>query len=407
MRRKVLIPVLATLLLWSIADALALLPQQEGLWKVPLRRNDNYVQSINFGITFEQGVVSDTLKNRPVRLPSDLPSTTQIGLTTDGIYVVFEKRPNQNVARLIIDRNRNDDLRDDTPIEVKPGEPQQVTILRRYTAMKEKEVWLPYEIRYTVEKKPGGVRKERFSIASHYRMEGQLELNGQKYFIGLLDINCDGKFDQRDLRRGSCVQIDLNQDGRVWGAEEYYFGFELIPIGEAFYEVRDVAEDGGVITFIRSKLRPAEIGKKAPDFPLTAINGQRFRLKDMKGETVLLDFWASWCRPCVAKFPELKQLYQEYRSPSFVIISISIDRESHISEAKKIVEKYQLPWVQVIEGKGQYSPIWQVYGGIGGNRMAIPLYVIIDPSGLIQYAGRGGKNLADVKSVLNRLMETK
>jgi|Deesub1362B_J571_1020462.scaffolds.fasta_scaffold01507_12 peroxiredoxin len=375
-------------------------PKQQDLIIVSLKRNENYSFGIFYLIEFNQEKVAAVLKNRPLKLPPSLSSKAQIGITIDKIYAALEKLPEQKSVRLIIDCNRNDDLTDDKPIEIKESESKIIKILRYYTVPKEKEVWLPYKVRYSIERKKNGIQEHYILLMANYCMEGYLKINGYEYFMTLTDMYTDGKFDQKDFIKSSCIGIDLNRDGQIKGREEYYFGWELIPIGKKFYEIREVMEDGSIIVFAQSNLQLAMVGKEAPDFLLTDINGKRFRIQEKRGKIVLLVFWASWCEPCVKKLFNIKKLFEQYENSSLIIIGINIDYESRVNKALEIIKKYKLPWIHVIQGKGDYSPIWRVYGSISGN-VGIPLYILIDSFGIIKY---GGKDIEKIKSILDELI---
>jgi peroxiredoxin len=68
-----------------------------------------------------------------------------------------------------------------------------------------------------------------------------------------------------------------------------------------------------------------EVGDRAPGFELTTDDGQQLRLGDYKGKWVLVNFWASWCPPCVQETPSLNQLQEEFRDKGLVVIGISED----------------------------------------------------------------------------------
>lgn len=98
-----------------------------------------------------------------------------------------------------------------------------------------------------------------------------------------------------------------------------------------------------------------------------------------QGKYVLLDFWASWCGPCIAAFPMMKQLHKSYANRGLRIIGISLDEEG--VSWRKAVEKHYLPWVQLretIASKSNKSAASNLYGIVG-----VPTLVLIDPNGKI------------------------
>ncbi|BAV04834.1 protein of unknown function [Filimonas lacunae] len=96
-------------------------------------------------------------------------------------------------------------------------------------------------------------------------------------------------------------------------------------------------------------------GKKLPAFSIPDSTGTWYSLDSFKGKYILLDFWASWCKPCIEKMPELKELYSSYHHKGLDIVGISMDydRKSWL----KSLQLHQLPWVQLSQLKGWASPI--------------------------------------------------
>ena len=100
-------------------------------------------------------------------------------------------------------------------------------------------------------------------------------------------------------------------------------------------------------------------GQKAPDFNLPTLDGTQLALYEVleDKEVVLVDFWASWCGPCIATFPDLKELYSSFGSDGFEIIVISID--DTFEEWQQASQEHDLPWLSVadIGGFGEKTPI--------------------------------------------------
>ena len=119
-------------------------------------------------------------------------------------------------------------------------------------------------------------------------------------------------------------------------------------------------------------------GQKAPAFTLLNLEGEEVSLYSVLGENdmVLIDFWASWCGPCIADFPDLKKLYSAYIDENFEIVGVSIDstEEDWIGG----VEDNTLPWMQLGELEGWYGPIGVQYG-VGW----IPKGYLVDSQGCI------------------------
>jgi beta-lactamase regulating signal transducer with metallopeptidase domain/thiol-disulfide isomerase/thioredoxin len=123
------------------------------------------------------------------------------------------------------------------------------------------------------------------------------------------------------------------------------------------------------------RLRAAELtlGKLAPDFTLKTIGGETVSLKDFRGKVVLLDFWATWCGPCIHELPGLKALYEKHKdNPDFALISISSDVNDET--VAKFVANNEMPWIHIRETEELQAKF---------NVNGIPHYTVIGKNGLI------------------------
>jgi peroxiredoxin len=127
-------------------------------------------------------------------------------------------------------------------------------------------------------------------------------------------------------------------------------------------------------------LRPLtypKVGELAPLFEGQTFDGATIKLADLRGKVVLLDFWATWCRPCVAQLPQVEQVHEAFRGDDrFAMIGMSLDWD--IERARSFLKQKQLKWPQVSLGSMDTSAIVRQYG-IGG----IPMTVLIDSDGKI------------------------
>lgn len=124
----------------------------------------------------------------------------------------------------------------------------------------------------------------------------------------------------------------------------------------------------------------------APDFSFTSSEGEHITLEDLKGKVVMLDFWGTWCPPCVASVPELRNLYKRYsKDPSFVLIGISSDHDE--AAWRFFTSTNKMTWPQY---RDQDRRILSVF-----NIRAFPTYIIIDHEGILRFqsSGFGGANL--------------
>lgn len=139
----------------------------------------------------------------------------------------------------------------------------------------------------------------------------------------------------------------------------------------------DAAEAPEAIRFIDDPRRARE--NFAPPFSITTLDEQKLALDDLKGKVVLLDFWATWCPPCVRATPGLTRLYKKYQDRPFVIVGISLDED--LSPLRKYVKDHTMEWPQYLDRKGAIAKLFGV--------RPIPTYVLIDHEGIVRETREG------------------
>jgi peroxiredoxin len=122
-----------------------------------------------------------------------------------------------------------------------------------------------------------------------------------------------------------------------------------------------------------------QVGEAAPSFTLSALRGKRVKLADFQGQVVLLDFWATWCAPCRASLPELRQLAAELAGEPFALVSITSERDP--TKLFDFISAHQMTWPQAWDEGGTVSRSYRVGG--------IPLYVLIGADGRIVHLQNG------------------
>ncbi|RZM29842.1 MAG: AhpC/TSA family protein [Pedobacter sp.] len=154
---------------------------------------------------------------------------------------------------------------------------------------------------------------------------------------------------------------------------------------------------GKGITAKIESLKIIQAGGPAPDFTKLDLNGKPVSLSQFKGKYVLLDFWGSWCAPCRAANPHLKELYTKYSAKGFEILGIASEKVSGQAQAEKVwkeaVEKDGLNWTNVLNNEASMKlDVVQLY-----NIEGYPTQILLDKEGKIvkRWLGSAGKDLDD------------
>lgn len=292
----------------------------------------------------------------------------------------------------LIDTNNNKKLTDEKKILLQNN--SNIIVKLKKTLAPEKFIFLPFEISHQPYEKDGLVN-DLFKIVPHYVVSGTLNYKNCSSNIAISDMNLDGKFDISESELGTNFQIDKNNDGKFWGKDEYLFSKEILEFCGENFLITEIAEDGSYIVIEKTDLQIAKVGMKSPKFELVLLNGKKIESDELLGKPVLLDFWASWCLPCVKKLPEVKEL--EKIIPTFYINTDEADR---IKYAEEVIEQNNLMENSMVSGLGQSDKLWKTFAEINDS---LPFYVLLNKEGKIIYAGNGGENLTDLKARINEL----
>jgi len=136
----------------------------------------------------------------------------------------------------------------------------------------------------------------------------------------------------------------------------------------------------------------------APDFSFTSLQGEYITLEDLKGKVVVLDFWGTWCPPCVESVPELRNLHKKYsKEKSFVLIGISSDRDEQTWQ--EFTDKNRMIWPQYRDEDRKIQNAFHI--------RAYPTYVVIDHEGIVRFqsSGFGWGRAANLEDAVKKHMK--
>lgn len=130
------------------------------------------------------------------------------------------------------------------------------------------------------------------------------------------------------------------------------------------------------------------VGKEFAPFKETATDGSVVDLAAYRGKVVLVDFWATWCGPCVDELPHVKSAYDKFHAQGFEVIGISLDKDG--DKLSAFTKQNQMSWPQLFDGKGWQNKLAEAYG-----IKSIPATFLLDREGRIAAKGLRGDALSE------------
>lgn len=232
--------------------------------------------------------------------------------------------------------------------------------------------------------------------------EGTVDINGRKT---LVRYNVNPQTGVIDPTQGY-LGIDGNGDGKVdmsFVSPEAAFAKKetvVFRVGDRYVSTKSVDLASLKVTL---KEHPASeyqrielsMGGEIPDFAFTDFDGKARKLSEFRGKYLLLDFWGTWCGPCVADIPHLKEAYAKYKSRGFEILGM--DEDKSLDEVKAFIAQKEMTWPQAA------TPSIEELLEKRFRITAFPTLVLLDPQGKIVSLGRKGQMPLRGKELLDTL----
>jgi len=123
----------------------------------------------------------------------------------------------------------------------------------------------------------------------------------------------------------------------------------------------------------------ATLQSPAPDFTLKSRSGENLKLSELRGEVVMVNFWASWCGPCRQEMPLLDHLYKRYSPMGFTILGVNVEENS--ADAEKVLEEIPVSFPILFDSRNQVSKVYDIN--------AMPSTFLVDRDGKLRYLHKG------------------
>lgn len=134
-----------------------------------------------------------------------------------------------------------------------------------------------------------------------------------------------------------------------------------------------------LLSLVFSPIASAAAGEPAPDFTLKSNKDTNIRLKELKGNVVLINFWASWCGPCRQEMPLLEEIYKKYQKYGFELLAINVDEDS--TAANDFLKTVDVSFPVLYDQKSTVSQLMGVD--------AMPTTFMVDREGNVRFAHKG------------------
>jgi len=324
---------------------------------------------------------ADSVKKAPEGLAAAKYGTMKFG---DKSWSVILDEPEGKPAKLYIDSNGDGDLTNDPETKWKAETKGEQTIYEGSAEVDLGSGMLGTVNMYRFDPKDPKREKLKNTLLYYpdYGYELSFELDGKKF--------------------SSCVAGQPKANSSMWidrdGNGQRSYKLETAVVGKPFnftgttyvFSLKDgeisLAKGAEEIPMLRLPPNLA-VGQPAIPFEMTAIDGSKLTFPKMyAGKLVMLDFWATWCKPCIAELPNVKKAYADWHDQGFEIVGISFDQEEMAEKVKTFTAEKEMPWTQIYEGKGWDTTLGETY-----DVSSIPFVLLVD--------GDTGKILATAKDL--------
>jgi peroxiredoxin/outer membrane lipoprotein-sorting protein len=195
------------------------------------------------------------------------------------------------------------------------------------------------------------------------------------------------------VRQERTVSRSTKPDVRNWSETTRYTVIRpLATVNADLFSFDPEREHYKLRTQLQAEASTTNVGMKAPEFTFANLDGKFVRLSELRGKTVLLDFWATWCTPCRAEMPIIELLHRQFKDKGLVVLGI--DDEDALTQ-KAYLQQSGFSFASLVETKKELTNQLHVGG--------IPTTVLIDQQGIIRYLDMGEAPFESLRENLQKV----
>lgn len=320
----------------------------------------------------------------------------------DGLAVAFVETKTRTLLFVDVDRDGRFTERErfEYGTATQPVPPREMTI--DLPPVHPGDPTIPFRCRVV------GVVQHFLQFTAGFRAEGYADIGGRRTLVSLpfnvgsgtvgirrgmigVDVNGDGRIDFAGLSGPEAMFA--NGDRVMFHVGDRYVSFESADFSARSFVLREHAAAEYVFIEVRA-------GEPLPDFAFTDFNGRSRKLSEFKGKYVLLDFWGTWCGPCVAEIPTLKAAYGRFRDRGFEILGIDYEHGEITPAVRDNVQSFlkthDVPWTNATPDSVKE---------LVENRLRIlgfPTHLLLDRDGRVVSLPTTGSGSSDLLDALER-----